>query len=180
MDERPIFLVGFMGSGKTSVGRELAAKLKREFINLDDVIVDREGKSINQIFEERGEGYFRQIESDLLREVAPSKNVVIALGGGCFVSEENRRIVKQHGRSIWLDCLLEVIIDRLTGDASRPLYQNPKQMLRLLESRVSSYRQADMTVKVTYDKTPGDLADEIIRALQSSTLDVRSSTSSNA
>ncbi len=161
---RRIFLVGFMGSGKTTVGRLLAEKLGYAFLDLDELLQEQAGFSIPEIFARRGEGAFRDMESRALRALKAWEDVVVALGGGAFVSEENRREVKRLGVSVWLDCPLEVILKRLEGTTDRPLYRSPEQMRALLEARLAAYQQADLHVEAG-SLTPESIADEIIRRL---------------
>lgn len=153
---RNIFLVGFMGVGKTSVGSALAQKLNYKFIDLDKLIVEQENFSIKDIFSKFGEDYFRDIEHKTLKTLINHTNTVIALGGGTFTFERNRDLIQRNGVSIWLDCDLEIILSRLSNDTSRPLYSNPKQMQELLSKRLSAYRQANFTINVsnlTLDET---------------------------
>jgi shikimate kinase len=159
-----IFLVGFMGSGKTVVGRDLAERLGFEFVDLDEVIVDRAGKTISEIFRESGEAAFREMEREALTRVISLDRIVIALGGGAFVSEENRRLIKQAGVSVWLDCPVEVILKRLEGATDRPLFQSPEQVRELLANRLPTYQQADLRVAAD-QSTPEEIADEIVRHL---------------
>lgn len=159
-----IFLVGFMGCGKTTVGQLLAEQLGRRFIDLDEWIAQRTGQSIPHIFQEHGEGFFRTLESELLREVVQMDNVVVALGGGAFVSEPNRRLVKDHGVSIWLDCPIEIIFQRLADTTDRPLNQSPEQMRHLLETRIPSYALADVRIEVS-QLPPAVMVQQIIDEL---------------
>jgi shikimate kinase len=159
-----IFLVGFMASGKTTVGQLLAERLARRFIDLDDRIVQRAGKPITRIFTEDGEEHFRRLESDLLRDVAKEYGVIISLGGGAFVSEANRRVVKAHGVSIWLDCSFDVILERLQGAKDRPLNTSPENLRTLLESRIERYAQADSRIDAS-QATPDVLVEQIMRIL---------------
>ncbi len=114
-----IFLVGFMGSGKSTVGRALAEELGWGFADLDEDIEKREGMSISQIFDTRGEAEFRQAETAALQErvrlIERGKPCVIALGGGAFLSEENFEIVSNNGVSVWLDCPFSTVERRLAG-----------------------------------------------------------------
>src|SRR5437660_1222425 len=122
MKKRSIFLTGFMGSGKTTLGKILANRLQWEFIDLDELIIERAGRSIPEIFSEFGEAHFRLLEREALRSLAARSPAVVALGGGVFVSDENRALVAEQGISIWLDCDLDEILKRLGNDKTRPLY----------------------------------------------------------
>jgi shikimate kinase len=159
-----IFLVGFMGSGKTTVGRRLAERLGYAFLDLDDLIQQRVGLPIREIFARMGEAAFREMESHALRTLQAWEMVVVALGGGAFVSEENRCQVKRLGVSVWLDCPLEIILARLAGTTDRPLYRSAEQMRALFEARLPAYQQADLRVEAG-DRAPEAVADEIIRRL---------------
>ncbi|MBI3952055.1 MAG: shikimate kinase [Acidobacteria bacterium] len=160
-----IFLIGFMGSGKTTVGRLLAERLGRQFIDLDDWIVERAGKPITRIFAEDGEAAFRQLESEDLPDALREQDVVISVGGGAFVSEANRRVIKEHGVSIWLDCPIDIILKRLEGVTDRPLNTSPDRLRELLQSRLPSYAQADFRVDAD-QAGPETLVEEIIRLLR--------------
>lgn len=137
-----IFLVGFMGAGKTTVGKHLARHLGWQFIDLDALIVEQTGKMIVDIFAQEGEAYFRQLETKALASLALNTNTIIALGGGTFVKAINRSLIEQQGVSIWLDCPLDEILARLANDSQRPLYQNPTQLAALLQERLPNYHQA--------------------------------------
>jgi shikimate kinase len=164
LDQSPIFLVGFMGAGKTTVGQELARKLEYDFIDLDDVIAKRAGKSVQQIFAELGEPEFRVVETDSIRSCRGIMRTVIALGGGAYVSTVNRDMLRQIGKTVWLDCPLEVCLSRISGDDSRPLLGARKQMEELLEHRRDSYALSDYTVN-SGDSTPEAVALEIVKLL---------------
>jgi shikimate kinase len=158
----PIFLVGFMGAGKTTVGQALAKRLNCEFFDLDQLIEARVGKPISQIFAEMGEAGFRQLESEAILECRSEKRAVIALGGGAYVSEENRNTLRSIGKTVWLDCPLEICLQRIRGDHSRPLLDDETQMRTLLDQRRPAYAQADRTMR-TGDSSPDHLAKEIAR-----------------
>ncbi|MDX8405313.1 MAG: shikimate kinase, partial [Mariprofundus sp.] len=113
-------LVGLMGSGKSSIGRRLAAYMDLPLIDLDDYIVEQAGRSIPEIFERNGEPAFRQMETNALRDVI-DKHAVIATGGGIVECEENRLILKAHPPVIWLKASPEFLADRIDGDSNRPL-----------------------------------------------------------
>ncbi len=113
-------LVGLMGSGKSSIGRRLAKHLNVPLIDLDEYIVEKDGRSIPDIFEQEGEAFFRQLETEALREVL-GKTAVIATGGGAVMSEENRQLLKDHPPVIWLKASPNFLAKRIDGDSNRPL-----------------------------------------------------------
>ena len=160
----PIFLVGFMGAGKTTVGRALADHLNFSFYDLDDLIVERAGKSIQQIFSESGEAEFRLLETDVIQTCRDYKNAVIALGGGAYISELNRDLVREIGTTVWLDCPLEVCFARIRSDDSRPLLATEPEMRALLERRLPFYALADLVIRCEAN-SPREIASEIIRLL---------------
>lgn len=144
-----IYLVGFMGSGKTSVGRELARKKKWQFLDLDDLIELREKRAISDIFSKEGEPYFRRIEKRALKEVAAEKKFVVSCGGGIVLDQENIKIMKETGKIICLTASPEVIFKRTQGYAHRPLLnvKNPKKQIEfLLNLRAPYYARADKTI----------------------------------
>jgi len=136
-------LVGLMGSGKSSIGRRLAAQLELPLIDLDDYIIGRAGRSIPEIFEQDGEAVFRQMETDALREVI-DKQAVIATGGGVVMSETNRQILTAHPPVIWLKASPEFLANRIDGDANRPLIaagDTLKKLQQLADIRYPLYKQ---------------------------------------
>jgi shikimate kinase len=173
MEARAVFLVGFMASGKSSVGKELARRLGWEFVDLDTLIEARERQSVPEIFRSRGEAGFRLAESqalrDLLAESLPSAchvpNLVVALGGGAFIQEENRELLRQ-----WLSVFLEASASELwqrslTDGIERPLRGDAEQFARRYAERLPLYRQAKVTV-VTSGKDLESVCAEIERKLQ--------------
>jgi shikimate kinase len=162
--DAPIFLVGFMGAGKTTVGRALAEYLEYEFFDLDELIEARAGKSVQAIFAELGEAEFRILEFDAIRSCADISRAVIALGGGAYASGENRTLLRMIGRTVWLDCPLEVCLKRISGDKSRPLLGDEDAMRELFEQRRPAYAQADYVV--TGELFPEQLVIEITRLLE--------------
>ncbi|MFH1339256.1 MAG: shikimate kinase [Candidatus Omnitrophota bacterium] len=144
-----IYLVGFMGTGKTAVGREVARQLKLRFVDMDSIIEEREKKAISRIFEEDGELYFRKIEKQVLKEISTEEDSVISCGGGVVLDKENIRIMKQTGAMICLSARPGVIIARTHGYEHRPLVNvdNPEKKIKeLLEFRAPFYAQSDHTV----------------------------------
>ena len=152
-NEKNLVLIGFMGSGKTSVGLKLSYKLKMPVEDTDKLIERREGKSIRQIFEEEGEEVFRKKETELLGELADRQGrVIYSVGGGTPVREENRKLLRQLGTVVYLQISPETVYERLKGDTTRPLVQceNPLEKIReLIESRKEAYEScADIIIAV--------------------------------
>ena len=167
---RNIILEGFMGSGKTTVSELLADKLELELLDTDQAIEEAEGRSISDIFAEDGEEAFRGMETQLLEMVASEhlRDMVISLGGGLPLREENRELLKKSGKVIYLRTSPETVFKRLEGDDTRPLLQteDPKSKIReLLEDRKERYELAADIIIDTDDKEPWQIADEIVDAL---------------
>lgn len=138
-----------MGTGKTSVGRALARGKKWQFIDLDELIELREGKTISDIFSQEGEPYFRRIETKALKEVARQEKFIVACGGGIVMDKENIKIMKETGIIVCLTAAPEVILKRTSGYLHRPLLnvENPKKQIELLlKLRAVFYAQADKTI----------------------------------
>jgi shikimate kinase len=167
--DSPLFIVGFMGAGKTTVGRRLAHLLDCPFIDLDDVIEARTQKTVREIFAEFGEAHFRELEREAIQACCRLQNTVIALGGGAYVAEENREILREIGKTIWLDCPLEVCLSRIASDGVRPLAKSPEEMRDLLNKRLSAYAQADIVLPVDR-KSAEEIAEEIMEVLSNSAL----------
>lgn len=154
MPERNLVLIGFMGSGKTSVGIRLSYRLKMTVEDTDKLIERREGRSISDIFATEGEAHFRGLETELLRELSEKKQSVriYSVGGGTPVNPENRQLLKRLGWVIWLRIQPETVYERLKGDTTRPLLQceDPLSRIReLIAGREEAYRScADLVVDV--------------------------------
>lgn len=162
-----IYLVGFMGTGKTAVGRELAKKKKWRFADLDALIELKEKKSISDIFASRGERYFRRIESDILEEVSKENNFVFACGGGIVIDENNIKTMKATGQVVCLCATPEVIIKRTSGFSHRPLLNVPdpkKRIELLLKLRSPYYARADRVFD-TSELSVDEVARKIIKAI---------------
>lgn len=139
---KSIYLCGFMGCGKSTIGKVLARKNGCGFIDMDDYIVEREGMSIPQIFAEKGEKYFRDTETAVIRELA-DKNAVIACGGGAMLKKENAEIASKTGIVIYIDIPFEACYGRISGDTNRPLVVNnsKEQLEELYNGRAPVYRE---------------------------------------
>jgi shikimate kinase len=146
MGKSILYIVGFMGAGKTSVGSRLAERLVWRFVDLDREIEERAGTSIRELFRREGEPSFRLLETSELRRVSTGSQVVVALGGGAFCSRENQDIIRSTGASIWLDVPLEVLFTRCEDDGSRPLFTGREEMRALFERRRPFYEKADLHV----------------------------------
>ena len=157
-----IYLVGFMGAGKSTVGRELSSKLKRPFFDLDAEIEKAEGMSVAQIFDRKGEAHFRQLEREHLKRLSELPSGIVALGGGAYIDPENRKLVDKTGAVVWLDTSLTSIRERVRPDGTRPLMLDPDRVDKLYSSRLPFYKLARIQV-LTDNRLPDAIAQEIIR-----------------
>ena len=150
-----LYLVGFMGSGKTTVGRHLAHRLGWNFFDLDHEIEAAEKTTIAKLFDTRGEPEFRRIETEMLRQhvrwIERGRPAVLALGGGAFVDAANRELILQNGIAIWLDCPFERVNQRVGDTSDRPLARDPQRFAALYESRREMYALADMRIAIEGD-----------------------------
>lgn len=146
MERNRVFLVGFMGSGKSTIGPLLARRLGWPFLDLDSMIEDSFGGPIHRIFAQQGEPCFRQMESAALRNLGRWKNCVAALGGGAFVDPANRLQISRLGLSVFLDLSLEGVLERCPPDGTRPLLKDPASARALYCSRLPLYRLSDFEV----------------------------------
>ncbi len=139
-----IYLVGFMGSGKSSLGRALATRLGWQFLDIDEIVERAECATVSDIFTRRGEPYFRLAERRALKSVLPSRHAVVATGGGTFVDAENRLAIQQDGVTVWLDVSLKTVLARCPTDGSRPLFGSRLELERLYAARRPAYQQASL------------------------------------
>lgn len=137
-----LYLVGFMGAGKTTVARVVGRRLGWRVEDVDARIEAMERRTVAAIFAKEGEPYFRQAERAVLQELLPERNVVIATGGGTFVDPDNRSVMLADGAVAWLDAPLSRIIDRVPPDGRRPLASDRTQMEQLFQRRQAAYAQA--------------------------------------
>jgi shikimate kinase len=158
-----LYLIGFMGSGKSAVGRLLADELGWSFADIDEDIEKAQGVSIAEIFDTRGEQEFRVLEREAVRkrvrEVECGKPMVLALGGGAFIDPENRKILGERGVTIWLDCPFPRICDRLDGHTDRPLARDPEKFRQLFDDRRDAYNQAEHRIEADTDDTSAIVAE---------------------
>ncbi|MCM8795400.1 MAG: shikimate kinase [Candidatus Omnitrophica bacterium] len=166
-----IYLVGFMGTGKTAVGRELAKKKKWQFMDLDELIALREKQTIVDIFAKKGEAYFRRTETKILKEVSSQNKFVVACGGGIVINSENIKVMKETGIIICLTATPQVILKRTSGSTARPLLnvKDPKQQIELLlKLRAPYYAQADVMID-TSDLSIKEVVEKIDKLIQGRT-----------
>jgi shikimate kinase len=162
-------LIGFMGTGKSSVGRLAAAHLRYEFVDTDDLIEQRTGKSITAIFAEGGEAAFREIERQLVEEMTGWQRKVISTGGGLAANAANLASLKQHALVVCLWASAEEIWERVRDQAHRPLLRGPDplgKIRELLEQRTPFYRQADVLVN-TGMRSAREVAQQVLHQFHS-------------
>ncbi len=166
MTRLPIILVGFMGAGKTTTGRTLAARLSCGFVDLDELITERAARSPQRIIDEDSEASFRHIESDALHHaLAFDRASVIALGGGAWTIEGNRELIAAHGGiTVWLDAPFELCRQRIAraGEA-RPLARDPERAAQLYAQRRALYRLAAHRIEINEAHDAEDVATRIMR-----------------
>jgi len=160
-----VYLVGFMGAGKTSVGRALATQLGWSFVDLDAEIERSQKMAIRDIFQKSGEARFRKLESEHLKLLSQRPRAVIALGGGATVDAENRLVMDATGTSVWLNVSFATAARRVSMDGTRPLFKDPEHAERLYESRLPIYKLARIHV-LADNRPPADIAGEVVMRLR--------------
>ena len=166
--DKNIYLVGFMGVGKTTVSMALQELTGRAVVDMDSTIVKREGMSIPRIFAEKGESYFRRIETELLEELSVESKLIVSCGGGAVLSEKNRSLMRKGGRVALITASPEVILERVKNDNNRPLLEGRKTIegiSALLEERRPNYEKARDFEVNTDGRMISDIAKEILSKL---------------
>ena len=162
---RNVFLIGFMGSGKSTIASYLAENYGMEIIDMDQLIVEREGMAIPDIFAQKGELYFRDVETSLLIEIHGEQNKVVSCGGGVVLREKNIQAMKKSGQVVLLNAKPETILERVKDDDNRPLLRGNKnvQFIRdMMEKRQPKYEAAADLVIHTDGKSADEICKEII------------------
>ncbi len=162
-----IYIIGMMGAGKTTVGKLLAHKLEYRFLDTDSIIEAVTKKNINQIFAEEGETSFRNLEGSVLNQVSCYVHTVISTGGGIVLKQENWGHLRE-GMIIWLDVPVDVLVERLKHDNTRPLLKETDLKAKLndlLNQRKSLYQQADIVISITKHHNTEDIVEEIIKVI---------------
>lgn len=158
-----LYLVGFMASGKTTIGRSVADELGWSFVDTDDEIEASEGASICEIFDTRGEEAFRKAETEVIRNrirmVERGKPTVMALGGGAFVQQTNFELIENNGVTVWLDCPFQLVDKRVRGAGHRPLARDIEKLHALYDVRRAAYARADFRIEIKNDDPAPVVAD---------------------
>ena len=163
-----IVLIGFMGAGKSTISDYLSTMFAMEVVEMDQLIAEREGMSISDIFETYGEEYFRNMETNLLIEMQEKKNVIISCGGGVAMRERNVAEMKKNGRVVLLTAHPQTILDRVKDSDDRPLlngHKNVEYIEQLMEARREKYEAAADIVVDTDNKTVLQICEDLIQKL---------------
>lgn len=165
---RNIFLTGFMGCGKTTVGHVLAQRLGWEFVDLDHAIVEEAGMSVKEIFAAHGEPYFRELESRVLVRIAAGSGQVVSTGGGAVIDRGNRAVMHEYGRIVNLSADVQTILARVRGNNERPLLADAPSIDKIstmLKAREEFYADADLRIDTTGKDVSG-VVDEVLDSLK--------------
>jgi len=162
---RRIYLVGFMAAGKTTLGRRVAERLGLAFVDLDEEIEKKSGKTIRALFEESGEAAFRQREAAFLAATEALPGAVVATGGGCFAQDGNRRSIARLGTAVHLDVTFDTVRARLRGKTDRPLFVSEEQLAALFAQRAPFYRMAPVAVSLGGAEAVEEASDRVLVAL---------------
>lgn len=162
---KPVFFIGFMGAGKTSVSRRLAAERGLEMVDADEYLERREGRAISDIFATDGEAGFRALETDVLRELASQSPRLIGCGGGAPLRAENRAVMKDAGFVVYLEVTAGEAAARIADPTSRPLFKDLETARRTIVGRIPDYEAAADATVSTVGRTVGEIADEVAKVL---------------
>ncbi len=169
MSKKNIFLIGFMGAGKSTIAKRLSAKLDMERIEMDQMIVEEQGMPITEIFDKYGEEHFRDIETELVDRLQKKDGVIVSCGGGAVLRDKNTELMKANGRVVLLTAAPETIYERVKDSKDRPVLNgnmNVEYIRGLMEKRRARYEAvADITV-ATDGKNADEICEEIITQLQ--------------
>lgn len=161
-----LYLIGFMGAGKSTIARMLSKKMGKALVEMDERIVKEQGMSINEIFEIHGEEYFRQVESRLVQTLGREGNCIVSCGGGVAVRQENVDHMRESGRIVFLSATPETIYQRVKNSTDRPIlngHMNVEYIEELMEKRRGFYEAAADIVISTDDRSREDICAEIMK-----------------
>lgn len=164
---RSLVLIGLMGAGKSAIGRRLAKRLELEFVDADKEIEAAAGKTINEIFADHGEPYFRDGERRVIARLLDGGPIVLATGGGAYMNESTRAEISEKGLSIWLKAELDILLERVSRRDTRPLLKtgDPHEIMKaLMDERYPVYAGADITVE-SRDVPHEVIVEEIVQAV---------------
>ena len=163
-----IYLIGFMGAGKTAVARTLEELTNRERFDTDDMIVERENKAISEIFQTEGEEYFRKVEGEVIASLTEMENAVVSCGGGVIKSKENIEQLKRGGKVVFLYASPKTVLERVLRNDRRPLLEGKKNIsdiTKMMEERMPFY-EAAYDIRIDVDgKTLEEIANEILNKI---------------
>ncbi len=169
-----VVLIGYRGTGKSTVARILGERLRRTVISTDAAIVQEAGQPIPQIVEQSGWDHFRELETRMCRKLQDQTNLVVDTGGGLILREENVKILKTNGTIFWLTAEVPTIVNRISGDTQRPSLSGTKSFVEeiedILKERTPKYQSAADYIIPTDQETPESIANQIINQLPSSFL----------
>lgn len=177
LGHRPIVLIGMMGAGKTTVGRRLAAKLGRHFVDSDEEVEKAAGMTIEDIFRTHGEADFRAGEVKVIARLLKDEGIVLGTGGGAFINPETRALVKASAVSVWIKADFDLLFQRVSRRSNRPLLKtaNPRETLqKLIDVRYPTYAEAHVTVvsrDVPQDQVAAEVIDAVLDYLQKAPID---------
>ncbi len=167
MVEKNIDLIGFMGCGKSLTSHKLAETLNRQVISTDKLVEKKEGQSIAEIFKKSGEGYFRRVEKEIIKEIADLSGMIIDCGGGVVLDDENMANLKKNGHVIYLSASPESIYNNIKHRPHRPLLNVADPQLKiteLLEERKPNYEKADTTINADH-RTINQIAEDVLKVI---------------
>ena len=167
-------LIGYRGTGKSTVSKILSERLGMEVVSTDELIIERAGKRIPEIVESSGWDYFRDLESEVVREVASRKNLIIDAGGGVIIRPQNVEHLRRTGTIFWLTAAVSVIAERIQGDTERPSLTGKKsftqEISEVLQEREPLYRAAARHIVNTDRRSPQEIAEHIIKKLKAKSI----------
>ena len=165
--KKNLILIGMMGSGKSTIGSLLSKKLNIKFIDIDNVLENDSKMKIAEIFEKKGENFFRNLEEKITLKVLNSTNNVISLGGGGFINEKIRKEVLKNNFSFWLNCNAQILLNRIKNNKKRPIAFNlsEDELRKLIEKRAKMYSKAQFKINC-YKLTKGEIVKKILNVYE--------------